>query len=105
MQINNIFENIPTNLEEEVFENIISNDALKIQRIVSYGHTTEEFQWYDQEDNEWVILLKGAAILSIENEEDINLNIGEYVNIPAHKKHRVSWTLENEETIWLVVHY
>ncbi len=105
MSTNNIFKNIPTPSQEEFFENILSKNGLKIQRIVSYGHSTQEFEWYDQDDDEWVILLKGAAILSIDNEDDIKLNIGEYLNIPAHKKHRVSWTLENEETIWLAVHY
>lgn len=105
MQVNNIFKNIPTQFEEEIIENLVSKNGLKVQRIVSYGHVTQEFQWYDQDDNEWVILLKGAAILSMENEDDIELNTGEYINIPAHKKHRVSWTAPNEETIWLAVHY
>ena len=105
IQVANIFKNIPNILEEELFEGIVSNDKLKIERIVSFGHTTQEFQWYDQEKNEWVILLKSAATLSIENEDDIKLSIGEYINIPAHKRHRVSWTLPNQETIWLAVHY
>jgi cupin 2 domain-containing protein len=105
VQVNNIFKNIPTNLADESFEDIISKDGLKIEKIISYGHITEEFQWYDQDHDEWVILLKGEATLSFENENAIELSLGEYINIPAHKKHRVSWTLPNKETIWLAVHY
>jgi cupin 2 domain-containing protein len=52
-----------------------------------------------------VILLKGEAVISFMDEDDIRLKAGDYINIPAHKKHRVSWTKPDEETIWLAVHY
>ena len=101
----NIFTQIPKELKEELFEELLSNDTLKIQRIVSYGHTTEESKWYDQDNDEWVILLKGEATISFEDAEDVDLKVGDYLNIPAHKKHRVSWTKPDEETIWLAIHY
>lgn len=101
----NIFESIPKGLQEEFFEDIILKDDLKIERIVSCGHTTLDFQWYEQENDEWVILLKGEAVLSFFGEDDIKLKAGDYLNIPALKKHRVSWTLPNEESVWLAVHY
>ena len=105
MKTNNIFKNIPNKLQEELFEDIISNDGIKIQRIVSQGDTTPEGEWYDQESDEWVIVLQGKATISFENEDDITLIVGEYLNIPAYKKHRVSWTSETEQTIWIAVHY
>ena len=105
MKSSNIFKNIPSEIKEEIFEEIVSKKGLKIERIVSYGHTTDSFEWYDQESDEWVILLEGAATLSFENAEDINLEIGDYLNIPAHTKHRVSWTIPDKKTIWLAVHY
>ena len=101
----NIFEQIPKNLQEEIFEDIIKTDKLKIERIISYGHTSPESGWYEQKNSEWVILLKGEAILSFENSDDVRLNIGDYLNIEAYTKHKVSWTLPNAETIWLAVHY
>lgn len=101
----NIFEAIPSNLKEEFFEEIISKDGLKIERIVSYGHTTAQNEWYNQASDEWVILLQGEAVLSFENEDDVRLKAGDYLNITANTKHRVSWTKPNEETIWLAVHY
>ena len=101
----NIFNNIPEELKEELFEELISKNNLKIERIVSYGHTTKENEWYDQDSDEWVILLQGKAIISFENEDDVELHTGDYLNIPAHKKHRVSWTQPKQETIWLAVRY
>lgn len=101
----NIFDNIPTPADEEFFEELLSRDGVKIERIVSYGHTTPEFEWYDQRKSEWVILLKGEAIVSFLNDDEVRLKAGDYINIPAHKKHRVSWTKSDEETVWLAVHY
>lgn len=105
MNKSNIFESIPNDLKEEFFEEIISKDSLKIERIVSKGHTTTEFEWYDQDSDEWVILLKGEAVLSFENRDDVRLEAGDYLNIPAHTKHKVSWTKPDAETVWLAVHY
>lgn len=101
----NIFESIPTDLKEELFEDIISKGGLKIERIVSKGHTTTEFEWYDQSHDEWVILLKGEAVLSFENKDEVRLKEGDYLNIPAHTKHRVAWTKPDVESVWLAVYY
>ena len=105
MKKSNIFDSIPKNLKEEFFEELVSKDTLKIERIVSKGHTTTEFEWYDQDSDEWVILLQGEAILSFEDEDDVRLKAGDHINIPANKKHRVSWTKPSEESVWLAVHY
>ena len=105
MSVTNILNNIPANLPEEVFETIIKTDEVKIERIISYGHTTEINKWYEQSKNEWVIVLKGKATIRFENDSLHKLNIGDYLNIPACVKHRVEWTEENCETIWLAVHY
>lgn len=103
--VKNIFANIPKPADSEFFEELLLKEGLKIERIVSFGHETPEYEWYDQRQNEWVILLKGEAVLSFLEEEDVRLKAGDYINIPAHKKHRVSWTKPNEESVWLAVHY
>ncbi len=105
MKPENIFESIPEKFKDELFEQLISKDGFRIERIVSKGHTSPESGWYDQKQDEWVILLKGKAVLSFENQNDVSLKQGDYINIPAHKKHRVSWTAPDVETIWLAVHY
>ncbi len=102
----NIFSNIPDNLPDELFEDILKTDKFRIERIISDGHSSPTGYWYDQETNEWVILLKGSARLLFEGHDDvITLNTGDYVNIPAHTRHRVEWTAPNQKTVWLAIHY
>lgn len=101
----NIFNAIPDDLSAEVFENIVENKNIKIERIISKGHSSPDSGWYDQEQNEWVMILKGKAILSFDNKSSVTLEEGDYVTIPAHQKHKVTWTSPDTETIWLAVHY
>lgn len=103
--MNNIFENIPASLPDEFFEEIVAKRGIRIERIVSYGHTTPQNEWYDQSTEEWVMVLRGEAILSFFDGDDVKMRAGDYITIPAHKKHRVSWTKPDEETIWLALHY
>jgi cupin 2 domain-containing protein len=105
MKIQNIFSEIPAEIPEELFQEILKWKDGRIERIVSKGHATPEGQWYDQEQAEWVLLLAGKARLLFEGNRQIELKPGDYLKIPAHSKHRVSWTDPTEETIWLAVHY
>ena len=101
----NIFDSIPGNLTEEVFESIIKSSNINIERIISNGQTSPETGWYDQDDAEWILILRGEAIIIFENEDQLKLIEGSYLNIPAHTKHQVSWTSGQTETIWLAIHY
>ena len=101
----NIFAEIPEQLPEELFESILTQDNILIERIVSNGHVTPAGDWYDQSGDEWVMLLQGQAILLFEeNQQLIRLAPGDYLLIPAHTRHRVEWTLPDCNTIWLTVH-
>jgi len=104
----NIFKNIPSDLPDELIEKI-AGDAKKgiaIERIISRGHATPQDFWYDQDKNEFVILLKGkAAILFKESNKLIEMSSGDYIDIPAHTLHRVEWTSKDEDALWLAVHY
>ena len=101
-----LFNGIPSELPDELFETLCSAENVKIERIVSKGHVSPEGFWYDQDKHEFVLILKGSAGLRIEGNDDIVvLGAGDYINIEAHVKHRVEWTDTKGETIWLAVHY
>ncbi len=101
----NIFDSIPDDLSDEVFEILAENEGVKIERIISKGHSSPDVGWYDQNKNEFVIVLKGKACMSFEDGKSIDLKSGDYLNIKAHEKHKVSWTAPDTETIWLAIHY
>lgn len=103
--MDNIFKAIPADLSEEIIEQLVGNNQMKVERIISKGHKSPASGWYDQKFKEWVLLLKGEARLSFVDESSVTLKPGDYLNIPAHKKHRVDWTIPDDETIWLVIHY
>ena len=102
----NIFSALPSDPEHEVFDELVRAKNIRIERIVSKGHTSPETGWYDQEENEWVLVLEGAGtILLAEDNRQVTLQKGDYLHIPAHTRHKVIWTDPNELTIWLAVHY
>ena len=106
MKPENIFERVPTALPDELVETLLEGKDLRIERIVSRGHASPPGFWYDQEEGEWVILLRGSARLSVEGEpEAIQLEPGDYLNLPAHQRHRLDWTDPAKDTIWLAVYY
>ncbi len=106
MNGDNLYQQLPTDLSAEFFQTLAENNGIRIERIVSNGHCSAPGVWYDQAQNEWVAVLKGEARLRFERDNRlVHLTEGGYVNIPAHEKHRVEWTVENAETIWLAVFY
>lgn len=106
MQIKNIYDNIPIKQDAEIFEDIINNSDFKLERIISTGQSTPEGEWYYQEKDEWIILLSGSACLTFEDDIiDYELKPGDYILIPARKRHRVKWTNPEEKTVWLALHY
>lgn len=105
IEVKNIFENIPQNLSAEFFEDIISSENFRLERIISEGHTSPPEFWYDQEQNEFVLLLSGSAEILFDDDSLVELKPGDYIIIPAHKKHRVEKTDTNKKTFWLTLHY
>lgn len=105
---NNLFTDIPSELPEELMETLAGGERGRIERIVSRGHCSPEGFWYDQEEGEWVVVLKGGARLRVEREggtEEVTMAAGDWIDLPAHTRHRVEWTAPDEETIWLAVFY
>jgi len=106
MNVKNILADIPEPLPNELFTTLLQNPQIKIERIVSKGQCDAKDEWYDQATDEWVILLQGAAILEFTDPNELkNLKSGDYLFIPAHRKHRVEWTHLEQESIWLAIHF
>jgi cupin 2 domain-containing protein len=104
--IANIFSALPESLPEELFETLAESGLVRIERIISLGHATADGEWYDQECDEWVLLLTGSADLLFEGEDaPRKLETGDFVLIPAHCRHRVAWTDQQVKTVWLAVHF
>ena len=101
----NLFDGVPDDLKEELLQTLIAAPGVRIERIVSRGHASPEGFWYDQDTREWVLLVSGAARLRFDGEEPLEMTPGSYVDIPAHRRHRVEWTDPNQPTVWLAVHY
>ena len=102
--IPNLFIDIPAQLPEELFTTLLQTSGIRIERIVSHGHQSPDGFWYDQPTREWVIVLEGAARIDFAD-KTVELGPGDSLDIPAHTKHRVAWTMPDEPTIWLAVHY
>ena len=100
----NLFADLPCGLPSEIVTTLLEATGVRIERIVSHGHASPAGFWYDQGQNEWVVVLKGAARLQFED-QTVAMITGDCVHIPAHKKHRVEWTTPAEPTVWLAVHY
>lgn len=104
--VRNIFDFDNSSKEFEVFDKLLEKKELVIERIISTGQKSPDNFWYDQEKDEWILLLTGSAtLIFIEGESSIlvELKKGDYLFIPAHLKHRVESTSSNEPTIWLAI--
>lgn len=104
LPMTNLFADLPSEIPDELIETLLQAKMVRIERIVSRGHASPPVFWYDQPENEWVVVLRGAARLRFEDDV-IELEPGDYVDIPAHKKHRIDWTTPDEPTVWLAVFY
>jgi cupin 2 domain-containing protein len=102
----NLFADLSPKGAGEQFSALLRAPGMRIERIVSRGHASPPGFWYDQDFAEWVLLLRGAAVLVFAADaEPVRLEAGDYVEIPAHARHRVQWTDPDRATVWLAVHY
>jgi cupin 2 domain-containing protein len=106
-QSGNLFSGLPEGRRSaETVEPLTESDGLRIERTVSTGQATPKGEWLDQGRSEWVALLSGGARLLIEGEaEERCLEAGDWLLLPAHCRHRVTWTSDREPTVWLAAHF
>lgn len=101
----NLLHPLPSTLHAEVFHDVLRAKNVRIERILSCGHSSPATGWYDQEENEWVAVLEGAAAIIFDDGREVRLAAGDHLNIPAHRRHRVAWTDPESVTVWLAVFY
>ena len=101
-----LFAPVPGDLPEEWVEVLEARASVRIERIVSRGHSSPPGFWYDQDEHEWVALLRGEAELELlDPPERIRLRAGDFLRIPAHRRHRILWTSRETDCVWLAVFY
>ena len=102
--VKNLLADLPTALPQELVDVLHSTDDVRIERVVSTGHSSPAGFWYDQPEDEWVLLLAGETQLQFKSEDQPRqLRAGDCLLIPAHVEHRVAWTTPAAATVWLAV--
>lgn len=98
---------MPVNLspEKEFIEELIKSDGIRIERIISTGNISPDNEWYDQQEDEWVVLITGEAEITFYDNSKLKLYAGDFIHIPARKRHRVTYTSTEPPAIWLAVFF
>ena len=94
---------IPAARHAETFESLAVSPHVRIERIVSFGQASPPGFWYDQHEDEFVLLLTGAARLAFDDGTMVELGPHGWVSVPARVRHRVEWTKPDEPTVWLAI--
>jgi cupin 2 domain-containing protein len=101
----NLWADLPEAGPDEQLQTLARRGTTRVERIVSHGHASPPGFWYDQPQDEWVMVASGRAALELEGEaEPMLLGPGDFVHIPARRRHRVAWTAPDQPTVWLAVH-
>lgn len=105
--IDNMFSQLPAQPpEQEWFQTLLQRPGIHIERIVSFGHASPPDFWYQQTQDEWVLLLSGSAQLRFADEAQARtLQPGDFVEIAAQRRHRVDATASGQASVWLAIHY
>jgi cupin 2 domain-containing protein len=103
--MNNLFGKLPAPGADESVDVLAASRHTRVERIVSHGHASPADGWYDQACDEFVVLLAGAAQIEYDDGSAVRLAPGDWLNIPAHRRHRVAWTDPACDSVWLAVHH
>jgi cupin 2 domain-containing protein len=105
--MHNVFRNLSAGPEaQERILHLLDRPGLRVERIVSTGQASPPGFWYDQAEHEWVLLLQGAAELTVEmpgGPQTVYLTPGDSLELPAHRRHRIEATCADPPTLWLAL--
>ena len=102
MELKSIFSNIAQSGEEEQFNLLAKSPNCRVERIVSAGHSSPKGFWYDQENDEFIMLVQGEATLEFEDKM-VDMKAGDYMVIHKNPKHRIEKSSMEPACIWLCV--
>lgn len=94
----NILQLPGLSLDQELVHELLAQDKVRVERIVSSGQTTD---WLDQCEAEWVVLISGQATIEYQDGRLCNMQAGDYVYLAPHEVHRVAYTSSEPMCIWL----
>ena len=102
-QANLLSHPCPSNGTEQI--DVLAQGAQwRLERIHSCNASSAEGHWYDQEEQEWVLVLRGSARLQFEDEPGLrDLCVGDLLYIAPHRRHRVVSTDPDPGTLWLAL--
>lgn len=102
MKRGNLFGPYASAGDGERIDVLLRAGGVVLERIRSDGHVTPPGSWYDQERDEWVVLVSGSAAIRFEDGGLLEMGPGDWVMIPAHARHRVERT--SSPAVWLALH-
>lgn len=97
----NLFTHNTNNLSSELFDTLLQTNKVHIEKITSHGQVSHT--WYEQDRDEWVVLIEGEGHLLFEDGHEVHLQKGEHIYIEKMKKHKVIYT--SSPSIWLAIHF
>jgi cupin 2 domain-containing protein len=101
----NLLSALPRGEAAELVEVLTQGAGVRIERIVSTGQASPPGFWYDQPQDEFVVVLAGSAVLRFEKgDRRFDLRPGDWIEVPAHARHRVEFSQADPPTVWLAVH-
>ncbi|MEI6035695.1 MAG: hypothetical protein WCS65_15630 [Verrucomicrobiae bacterium] len=63
--------------ETETFRTLLDLPGIPLEQIVSNGQVSVEGVWYDQKEQEWVMLVRGESVLRFDPGADVTLKTGD----------------------------
>lgn len=100
--VSNVFSSAATHGPAgEIFHTLTETPHAKLEQIFSHGQASPPDFWYDQDEDEWVLLLRGSATLEFADGGMVELAAGDHLTIPKRMRHRVHRT--TEDAIWLAL--
>ena len=100
----NLFKSDCPAAGDERMDRIADGGSWRLERIHSCQAASPAGFWYDQDESEWVLLLRGSARLQFEDEDQPrDLCVGDSLLIAAHRRHRIVMTDPAPGTVWLAL--